>query len=92
MVDLQFGSNEAAYHLIVELYDRVSYLKNKLYFSLLLNKLIFLQGNILLTDFEYNIISVLRPRTDENTDVKFTVKEKYPLHLARHHEEITEEK
>ena len=42
MVDLQFGSNEAAYHLIVELYDRVSYLKNKLYFSLLLNKLIFL--------------------------------------------------
>ena len=24
VVDLQFGSNEAAYHLIVELYDRVS--------------------------------------------------------------------
>lgn len=23
-VDMQFGSNEAAYHLIVELYDRVS--------------------------------------------------------------------
>ena len=25
IVDLQFGSGEAAYHLIVELYDRVSY-------------------------------------------------------------------
>lgn len=24
IVDLQFGSDEAAYHLIVELYDRVS--------------------------------------------------------------------
>jgi len=55
---LQFGSNEAAYHLIVELYDR---------------------GNILLTDYEYTIISVLRPRTDENSDVKFTVREKYPF-------------
>ena len=25
IVDLQFGSDEAAYHLIVELYDRVKY-------------------------------------------------------------------
>ena len=25
IVDLQFGSDEAAYHLIVELYDRVSF-------------------------------------------------------------------
>ena len=24
VVDLQFGSNEAAYHIIIELYDRVS--------------------------------------------------------------------
>lgn len=71
IVDLQFGSNEAAYHLLIELYDR---------------------GNILLTDFEYTIISVLRPRTDENTDVKFTVKEKYPLHLARTEEKLTLER
>ena len=28
IVDLQFGSNEAAYHLIVELYDRVSVLRD----------------------------------------------------------------
>ena len=26
VVDLQFGSDEAAYHLIVELYDRVNYM------------------------------------------------------------------
>lgn len=25
ILDFQFGSNEAAYHLIVELYDRVSF-------------------------------------------------------------------
>ena len=24
IIDLQFGSNEAAYHLIIELYDRVN--------------------------------------------------------------------
>ena len=71
IVDLQFGSNEAAYHLIVELYDR---------------------GNILLTDYEYTIISVLRPRTDENSDVKFTVREKYPLHTVQQYQELTSEK
>ena len=27
VVDLQFGSDEAAYHLIVELYDRVKHFK-----------------------------------------------------------------
>lgn len=43
IVDLQFGSDEAAYHLIVELYDR---------------------GNVVLTDYEYTILSLLRTRTD----------------------------
>ena len=50
------------------------------------------KGNILLTDFEYTILSVLRPRTDENSDVKFNVREKYPLHLAKANEELTIEK
>ncbi len=50
------------------------------------------RGNILLTDYEYTIISVLRPRTDENSDVKFTVREKYPLHLAKQYENLTSEK
>lgn len=70
IIDMQFGSNEAAYHVIVELYDR---------------------GNILLTDHEYSIVSVLRPRTDENADVKYTVKETYPLHLAKSDDELTVE-
>ena len=36
IVDLQFGSSEAAYHLIVELYDRViRFFKNNFNFSLL---------------------------------------------------------
>jgi predicted ribosome quality control (RQC) complex YloA/Tae2 family protein len=71
IVDLQFGSNEAAYHLIIELYDR---------------------GNIILTDFEYTIINILRPRTDADTDVRFSVREKYPLHLAKQPEDLTIEK
>ncbi|XP_062944566.1 ribosome quality control complex subunit NEMF isoform X2 [Cynocephalus volans] len=62
IVDFQFGSDEAAYHLIVELYDR---------------------GNIVLTDYEYLILNILRFRTDEADDVKFAVRERYPVDHAR---------
>ncbi|KAM4690583.1 ribosome quality control complex subunit NEMF-like [Rhinophrynus dorsalis] len=62
IVDFQFGSDEAAYHLIVELYDR---------------------GNIVLTDHEYLILNVLRFRTDEVDDVKFAVRERYPVDNAK---------
>ncbi|KAM5235656.1 ribosome quality control complex subunit NEMF [Ctenodactylus gundi] len=62
IVDFQFGSDEAAYHLIIELYDR---------------------GNIVLTDYEYLILNILRYRTDEADDVKFAVREHYPLDHAR---------
>nr|XP_045011000.1 nuclear export mediator factor NEMF [Jaculus jaculus] len=62
IVDFQFGSDEAAYHLIIELYDR---------------------GNIVLTDYEYLILNILRFRTDETDDVKFAVRERYPLDHAR---------
>ncbi|NXY36445.1 NEMF factor, partial [Pomatorhinus ruficollis] len=58
IVDLQFGSDEAAYHLIVELYDR---------------------GNVVLTDHEYLILNILRFRTDEADDVRFAVRERYPV-------------
>lgn len=61
VIDLQFGSGEAAYHVILELYDR---------------------GNIILTDFEFTILNVLRPHT-EGDRFKFVVKEKYPLDRAR---------
>lgn len=43
IIDLQFGSNEAAYHMIIELYDK---------------------GNIALTDYEYTILNILRPRVE----------------------------
>ncbi|XP_063296428.1 ribosome quality control complex subunit NEMF [Pelobates fuscus] len=62
IVDFQFGSDEAAYHIIVELYDR---------------------GNIVLTDFEYLILNILRFRTDEADDVKFAVRERYPVDNAK---------
>ncbi|XP_062502377.1 ribosome quality control complex subunit NEMF-like isoform X2 [Corticium candelabrum] len=62
IIDLQFGSNEAAYHLIIELYDR---------------------GNIALTDFEYTILNLLRVRTDADQDVRFAVRERYPIEAAQ---------
>ncbi|XP_056666940.1 ribosome quality control complex subunit NEMF isoform X2 [Monodelphis domestica] len=62
IVDFQFGSDEAAYHLIIELYDK---------------------GNIVLTNYEYLILNILRFRSDEADDVKFAVREKYPVDHAR---------
>ncbi|XP_069772502.1 ribosome quality control complex subunit NEMF isoform X2 [Narcine bancroftii] len=62
IVDFQFGSDQAAYHLIVELYDR---------------------GNIVLTDHEYIILNLLRFHTNEVDDVKFAVRERYPVDNAR---------
>ncbi|XP_059675363.1 ribosome quality control complex subunit NEMF isoform X3 [Gavia stellata] len=62
IVDFQFGSNEAAYHLIIELYDR---------------------GNVVLTDHEYVILNILRFRTDEADDVRFAVRERYPVDSAK---------
>ncbi|KAK7505562.1 hypothetical protein BaRGS_00003307 [Batillaria attramentaria] len=71
IVDMQFGSGEAAYHVILELYDR---------------------GNIVLTDSEYTILNILRPRTDNSQDVRFAVREQYPVGAAKHHELPSEEK
>ncbi|XP_058689452.1 ribosome quality control complex subunit NEMF [Poecile atricapillus] len=62
IVDLQFGSEQAAYHLILELYDR---------------------GNVVLTDHEYLILNILRFRTDEADDVRFAVRERYPVDSAK---------
>ncbi|XP_072222266.1 ribosome quality control complex subunit NEMF [Leuresthes tenuis] len=62
IVDIQFGSDEAAYHLIIELYDR---------------------GNIILADYEYTILNLLRFRTAEAEDVKIAVRERYPVESAR---------
>jgi len=61
VVDIQFGSGEAAYHLILEMYDR---------------------GNLVLTDWEYKILNILRPRVAG--EEKFLVRETYPLELCKH--------
>ncbi|GAB0087506.1 Nuclear export mediator factor NEMF homolog [Sergentomyia squamirostris] len=61
IVDLQFGTGEAAYHVILELYDR---------------------GNILLCDHELTILNVLRPHA-EGEEIRFAVREKYPMHRAK---------
>lgn len=67
IIDLQFGTGEAAYHIILELYDK---------------------GNIIITDFEWTILNVLRPHT-EGDKVKFVVREKYPQNRARQSELIS---
>ena len=63
IVDIQFGSSDAAYHIILELYDR---------------------GNIIITDSKYTILNLLRTRKPgENEDVKFIIKEIYPIEKAK---------
>ena len=41
----------------------------------------------MLTDYEYTILNLLRTRTDSE-DVRFAVREKYPIHSARQREPI----
>uniref|UniRef100_A0A914EJD4 Nuclear export mediator factor NEMF n=1 Tax=Acrobeloides nanus TaxID=290746 RepID=A0A914EJD4_9BILA len=62
MIDLQFGDDDRACHVIIELYDR---------------------GNVVLTDHNYIILNILRPRTDKDHDVRFKVRERYPIEQAR---------
>jgi predicted ribosome quality control (RQC) complex YloA/Tae2 family protein len=40
------------------------------------------QGNLVLTDYEYRILSLLRTRTDESQDVRLAAHEIYPLQTA----------
>lgn len=61
IIDLQFGTGEACYHVILELYDR---------------------GNVILCDYEYIILNVLRPHV-EGEEIRFAVREKFPLSRAR---------
>ena len=45
----------------------------------------------MLTDFEYTILNILRPRTDDSQDVRFAVREKYPTEAAKQAEGIISE-
>ena len=40
---------------------------------------------MILTDYEYTILNLLRARTDESQDVRFAVRETYPINVAREH-------
>jgi predicted ribosome quality control (RQC) complex YloA/Tae2 family protein len=51
--------------------------------EVLLSVLYHLQGNIVLTDHEYMILTILRPRTDQSEDVRFAVHQKYPVESAK---------
>lgn len=42
-----------------------------------------MQGNIVLADYEYTILNLLRFRTAEAEDVKIAVRERYPVENAR---------
>ncbi|KAL5967254.1 hypothetical protein TSMEX_005021 [Taenia solium] len=62
LVDITFGFEQYAFHLIVELYGK---------------------GNIFLTDANYIILHLLRPRTDVDQDVRYATRERFPIELAR---------
>lgn len=68
VLDLQFGSGDAAYHLILEMYDR---------------------GNLVLTDWEFKILNILRPRVAG--EEKFLVRETYPLELCKQEFNVLDE-
>ena len=61
VIDFQFGRDEFAAHIIVELYA---------------------QGNVVLTDNEYTILSLLRAYKIGEEKVRCAVKEKYPFSQA----------
>jgi predicted ribosome quality control (RQC) complex YloA/Tae2 family protein len=84
VVDMQLGSNEAAYHLIIELYDRVSWDKSiTIQNNCSAMKCSSLQGNIILTDHAGTILALLRTRTDTDKDVRFAVRERFSRDTAK---------
>ncbi|KAK3248454.1 hypothetical protein CYMTET_42082 [Cymbomonas tetramitiformis] len=58
VVDFTFGSGDAAYHLILELYS---------------------SGNVILTDCNYNILTLLRSYKDETKGVATMANHPYPI-------------
>ncbi|CAK0786952.1 hypothetical protein CVIRNUC_010166 [Coccomyxa viridis] len=62
VVDFSFGTGEACYHLILELYA---------------------QGNVILTDANYEILTLLRSHRDDNKGISFMARHPYPIHSIR---------
>jgi predicted ribosome quality control (RQC) complex YloA/Tae2 family protein len=61
VIDFQFGSGEAAHHLILELYAK---------------------GNVILTDHEYNVMTLLRSYNDDKKEIAIMANHPYPLKAA----------
>eukprot|EP00891_Asterochloris_glomerata_P005087 jgi/Astpho2/5087/fgenesh1_pg.00072_%23_10_t len=70
IVDFQFGSGEAAYHLILELYS---------------------QGNVILTDASYEVLTLLRSHRDDAKGFAIMARHPYPIHTIRQRQAVTEE-
>ena len=63
VVDFCFGSGDAAYHLILELYA---------------------SGNVVLTDANYNVLTLLRSHKDAaNSELSLFANRQYPLERCR---------
>ncbi|XP_066906354.1 ribosome quality control complex subunit NEMF homolog isoform X2 [Halyomorpha halys] len=61
IIDMQFGTGEVAFHIILELYSR---------------------GNIILTDYLFKIVSLLRPFVDGDSH-NYAVQETYPINRIK---------
>ena len=84
VIDFTIGAAPADYHLLVELYSTVN---SFLFFhSAAFNFIISVQGNILLTDSSYSIITCIRNYKIEVQSVEYNIApgQKYPTQLTRH--------
>lgn len=82
IVDIQFGYEEAAYHVIIELYDRGNIALTD-YQYIILTLLRFRKDKTNRTESGDN------PK-EENSDVKFAVHEPYPFQLSKQKVDVTE--
>ncbi|BDA50353.1 probable nuclear export mediator factor Nemf [Coccomyxa sp. Obi] len=62
VVDFSFGTGDACYHLILELYA---------------------QGNVILTDANYVILTLLRSHRDDDKGLAIMARHAYPVHAIR---------
>lgn len=46
------------------------------------------KGNVVLTDYQHVILSLLRTRTDQEAETRFAVREVYPKDSARQNEPL----
>ncbi|EIE22903.1 hypothetical protein COCSUDRAFT_16391 [Coccomyxa subellipsoidea C-169] len=69
VVDFSFGTGEACYHLILELYA---------------------QGNVILADANYSILTLLRSHRDDDKGLAIMARHAYPVHAIRLRSALTQ--